>query len=357
MLYLRIADQLEQMIRQDVWKTGEKMPSVRKLSREKDISLSTAFQAYYHLERKGLLEARAKSGYYVKLNMGRLPGIPGASKPTGKPRQVSINNMVVRVFQHSANPGILSLSSAIPDVSYMPAARLNKALLQATRSAKSGGLNYEEPLGNALLRTQLAKRSFEASMPTEPDDMVITTGCMEALVLALQAVANPGDTIAIESPAYFGALQAIERMGMKALELPADPQTGIRIDRLEAAIQKEKIAACMVVANFNNPTGSCMPDANKEALVKLLAKHRIPLIEDDIYGELYLVGKHRPIPVQGVRYRGARIVLRIGFKNTGTGFPRGLGGAGHFQGKAHTPETDAYHIVAYHYAAGNWSLS
>lgn len=121
-------------------------------------------------------------------------------------------------------------------------------------------------------------------------DGVVTAGCMEAVAMCLKAVTKPGDTVAIENPTYFGIFQVIESLGLKALEVATDPVTGIDPEHLGGLICKFPIKACVFVTNFGNPLGFCMPDEKKRALVQLLTRHRIPLIEDDIYGELYFGG-------------------------------------------------------------------
>jgi DNA-binding transcriptional MocR family regulator len=116
---------------------------------------------------------------------------------------------------------------------------------------------------------------------------------MEALVMCLKATTKPGDTVAIENPTYFGIFQVIESLGLKALPVTTDPQYGIDPDHLAVILNKFPVKACVFVTNFGNPLGFCMPDEKKKDLVQLLTRHRIPLIEDDIYGELYF-GRHRP---------------------------------------------------------------
>ncbi len=145
---------------------------------------------------------------------------------------------------------------------------------------------YQFPPGNPELRRQIARRMVEAGCQTRPDDIIITSGCQEALTLCLQTIANPGDIIAIESPAFYGLLQAIEVLGMKALEIPTDPKTGISLAALSLALEKWPVKVCALVPNVSNPLGCTLPDENKQALVDLLAQSDIPLIEDDIYGDL-----------------------------------------------------------------------
>lgn len=292
-IYLQVAEGLEKLIGDETLKIGDKLPSIRVLSEEYGISMGTAFQAYYHLEGKGLIESRPKSGYYVRFSFRRMPGLPLISEPEPVISEVSIREMIASVFQHMSQDDIVNFSIAAPPVSLLPAAKLNKSLIHALRSSPNHGLQYEDKQGNHDLRRQLALLAFHWGGKYSGDDVVVTAGCMEALVMCLKATTRPGDTVAIENPTYFGIFQVIESLGLKALEMPTDPLTGIDPDHLAGLIRKFPVKACVFVTNFSNPVGSCMPDEKKKALVQLLTKHRIPLIEDDIYGELYF-GRHRP---------------------------------------------------------------
>ena len=293
-IYLQVAEGLEKMIGDETLKIGDKLPSVRMLSEEYGISMGTAFQAYYHLEGKGLIESRPKSGYYVRFNLRRLPGLPQiAPEPEPVATEVSVAEMITNVFQRTSREDFVNFSVAAPPISLLPAAKLNKSLVHAMRASRNHGLQYENSQGNPELRRQLALLAFNWGGKYTADDVVVTAGCMEALVMCLKATTQPGDTVAIENPTYFGIYQVIESLGLKALEIASDPLTGIDPQQLESLIRKFPVKACVFVPNFSNPLGSCMPDEKKKALVELITRHRIPLIEDDIYGEMYF-GRHRP---------------------------------------------------------------
>jgi len=292
-LYMQVADGIEKMIGEEVLKIGDKLPSVRVLSEEYGISMGTAFQAYYHLEGKGLIESRPKSGYYVRFSFRRFPNLPQKTEPLPVENEVSIADMISTVFKDLSSDDLLNFALAVPPLELLPAAKLNKAIVHAIRTSKHHGINYEAVQGNQDLRKQIAKLAFNWGGKFSENDIVVTAGCLEALIMCLRAVTKPGDTVAIESPTYFGILQAIESMGLKVIEIPTDPVIGLDLVEFSKAVRKFKIAACVIVPNFNNPLGSCMPDDKKKALVDLITRHRIPLIEDDIYGELYF-GRHRP---------------------------------------------------------------
>ncbi|HTI12450.1 MAG TPA: PLP-dependent aminotransferase family protein [Puia sp.] len=292
-LYMQVADGLEKMIGEEILKIGDKLPSVRVLSEEYGISMGTAFQAYYHLEGKGLIEARPKSGYYVRFNLRRMPGLPRMAEAGVQASEVSVQEMISSVFNHISSSDLINFSIAAPPTSLLPMAKLNKSLMHAMRASPHHGVQYEQIEGNRELRRQIVKQAFNWGGKITEEEVVITAGCMEALVMCLKAVTRPGDTVAVENPTYFGIFQVIELLGLKVLEIPADPLTGVNPGHLAALIDQFPVKACVFVPNFSNPLGSCMPDETKRALVELLTRRQIPLIEDDIYGELYF-GRHRP---------------------------------------------------------------
>jgi DNA-binding transcriptional MocR family regulator len=291
--YVEVADRIEALIEKKVLKVGDKLPSVRQLSKEQGISLSTAFQAYYSLESRGLIEARPQSGYYVKFSRNHTFDLPKVSPPPDDAVPVSVGDMINNVYMDFNNEQILNFSMGAPAVELLPMAKLNKAVMHSLRESRTSCLHYEHVQGNVGLRRQIARQAFNWGGTPSEDDIVVTAGAVEAMSLCVKAITNPGDAIAIESPTYFAIFQIMESHGLKVVEIPTDPETGIDIEYLEQAIPRFDIKACLFVNNFNNPLGSCMPDDRKKQLVDMLAEKQIPLIEDDIYGELYF-GKSRP---------------------------------------------------------------
>lgn len=292
-LYLRIAEKIEQQIMDEVLHIGDKLPSVRMLSKQYDMSVSTVLQAYYHLEGKGLIESRPQSGYYVRFNPSRYPNKLEKSNPVQTAKTKNAEAIISEVYDNMAMPGTIRLAFNVPSPELLPLAQLNKAMLSALRELPHNGTAYEEVQGNELLRRQVAGWSSQWGGHLTANDLITTAGCMNAISYSMMAVAQRGDTIAIESPAYFGVLRFAQSLGMKVLELPTHPETGVDPDDVKKALQKHKIKACFFVTNFSNPLGYCMPDENKEAMVKLLSKNGLPLIEDDLYGDIYF-GKTRP---------------------------------------------------------------
>lgn len=330
--YIEVADRIEALIEKQVLKVGDKLLSVRALSKEPGISLSTAFQAYYSLESKGLIEARPQSGYYVKYSRNHTLELPNVCEPPDDAIPVSVDEMINNVYMDFNRAGLLNFSMGAPAIELLPAAKLNKAVMHALRDSKTTCMHYEHVQGNELLRKQIARQAFNWGGTPGPDDIVVTAGAVEALSLCVKAITRPGDTIAIESPTYFAIFQVMESHGLKVVEIPTDPVTGIDLEYLEGAIPRFNIRACLFVNNFNNPLGSCLPDDKKKQLVDMLAKYEIPLIEDDIYGELYF-GKTRPKTCKTFDRKGLVLHCASFSKSLAPGFRIGWTIPGRFKHK------------------------
>jgi DNA-binding transcriptional MocR family regulator len=331
-LYQQVAERIERLIDDHVLKTGDKLLSVRMLSKEQGISLSTAFQAYTTLENKGLIEGREKSGYYVKFTPREFPQLPHHDIALKDARKTSVDEMIAEIHKNISAENILKFSLAAPALELLPAARLNKAVVHAIRASEDSCLGYENVQGNVLLRNQVAKYAFNWGGFIQEEDVIVTGGCQEAILLCLRAVTKPGDTVAIESPTYFGIFHMIQSMGLKVVEIPSGAADGIKIEYLENAIEKFRINACLFVTNFNNPFGSCMPDESKKKLVQLLASRNIPLIEDDIYGEMYF-GKKRPRTCKSFDKKGLVLLCSSVSKSLAPGYRVGWCIPGKFKGQ------------------------
>jgi DNA-binding transcriptional MocR family regulator len=291
LLYLRIARHYRGAIQTGALVPGTALPSVRSLTRLHQVSLSTALQACRSLEDEGLVEARPRSGYFV-LSPRRLsiPPIdePDLRQPPDAAQYVGIHarvsNYVAASERHTVNVDLAATYAARDNY---PGIELKNAAMRALR-ADPGLLG--EPIalkGEPRLRAALARRALDSGMTLSPDDIVVTHGCTEALNVALRAVTRPGDTVAVESPTYYGLLQVLESLGLRALEIPTSPSVGISVDALAFAVQTyPDVKAVVVVPNFQNPLSSVMPDLEKSRLVDLCEKHGLPLIEDDTYAAL-----------------------------------------------------------------------
>lgn len=293
-LYLRIAKTFEKQIVKEVIRLGDKLPSLRSICRQYDVSQTTAMQAYYYLESKFLIESKPKSGYYVSYSSKHYPAIPEISKPGDEDNdQEDTEALIEKVYHNSRGSKPITLSLSVPAPELLPIAKLNKAMVNALRTLPASGTAYEHIQGNVKLRRQVARLSHHMEVSFTEDDLVITDGCMNAISYAMMTLTKPCDTIIVESPVYFGILQLAKSLLLKVLELPTHPKTGIELGAVKRALEEKKITLCLLVSNFSNPLGSCMPDEHKKEMVKLIQKHNVPLIEDDIYGDVYF-GLNRP---------------------------------------------------------------
>ena len=302
-LYEQIANNIAELIRQGTYRTGERIPSVRQMSHRQDVSISTVLQAYLVLENKGLIEARPQSGYYVRApEFDRLPE-PETSSPGSDPSLVSLHELMMMVIKDTLNSNLVQLGAAMPNLELLPTERLSRILSRLARQAGGEAHQYELPPGLEELRIQIAQRALNFGCHFAPNDIVITSGGIEAMDLCLHAVCKPGDIVAIESPMYFGTLQSLEVHGLRALEIPTHQRDGISLEALQFAIEHNPIKAVLVISNFNNPLGSCIPDDKKKELVELLAEYEIPLIENDVSGEIYFTDK-RPLVAKAYDTKG-----------------------------------------------------
>jgi len=306
-LYAQLADSLSQQIREGLFKTGDKLPSVRHLARREDVSISTVTTAYGLLEQWGWVEARPKSGYFVAHRQDDRLAIPRQVRIKPSPRAATTSELVMEVQRDSARRQGVSMSAAIPALDFPILSNVQRTFTRLSRTRKYLGVGYESPEGLPEFRQQIARRAVDAGVHVAPDQIVSTAGCQNAMALGLRVLTRPGDIIAIESPCYYGLIQMAEAFGLKVIEIPAHHDTGIGIEALKLALAKWPIKALVSVATFSNPLGSIIPDQRKQELIELLEKYDVPMIEDDIYGELYF-GDRRPKSVKAFD-RDGRVIL------------------------------------------------
>jgi DNA-binding transcriptional MocR family regulator len=289
-LYQAVAQELSAMIRTGTLPPGEALPSIRALSERRVVSASTILRAYETLEAEGLIEARPRSGYYV-LGLRKSPAVPRSSSPKTSSTRLEVSDLVFETLEASRDRNVVPLGSAFPSPTLFPWSKLARYLGSSARHMDPWQTVEGLPPGSIELRRQIARRYLRLGMTVDIQQIVITSGALEALNLSLQTVARKGDTIAIESPTFYGCLQAAERLGLQVIEIPTDPQTGVDLAALAKAIAKHPIRACWFMTTLHHPTGAIVPVERKRELVRLLASREIALIEDDAYAELQFSAK------------------------------------------------------------------
>src|SRR3984893_5296717 len=330
--YEILANAMAAEIRSGSIAVGSRMPSLRQIIAQHGVSQSTVFRAYYLLEEWGLVRAQERSGYYVA---------PGASVTAARtPRtaalaessKVDISDLVFSVLDAAKTSGIVPLGSAFPSTHLFPLRRLAKSLAHAARLVSPWSTVVDLPPGNEHLRRQIALRYMGMGISQPMEEIVVTNGALEALNLCLMAVTRPGDVVAVESPGFYAALQAIERLDLRAVEIPVDPVTGLDLDALADALKKHPIRACWFMTNFQNPTGVTLSLKKKKTLVALLAEHEVPLIEDDVYGELHFQPEY-PLPALAFDKQGLVMHCSSFSKTLAPGYRIGWTSAGRFTDK------------------------
>jgi DNA-binding transcriptional MocR family regulator len=295
--YRTLSQEIERKILRGIYHPGEKLPSIRTLHRRLNVSISTVYKSFIELEAMGLIEARPRSGYYVApVSLGRIqaPDFYAGGRP---PQRVQLSSMINSVVSALNNPDLLPLGSTVVDAALLPTRRLAGFMKGISHQKMLSLLNYSFSEGESELRRHIALRAIGVSKELSVEDIIITNGCTEAVSLAILATTRPGDIIAIETPTNFSFLQLMKELRRKVLEVPTDPREGVDPDALLDCLRRNTVTACLFMPNFHNPLGALMPDEKKEAVIALLNRYDIPVIEDDISAELYFEGQ-RPRPLK-----------------------------------------------------------
>lgn len=310
--YQKLVDQFSREIKEGALPPGTKMPSIRSLSRIQRVSKTTVVTAYSQLEAIGLIKSRPKSGFFVcpqKHGYFKLKH-PEKSRPVIRPALVSASQIIVDIMEKAASFDLL------PKVDQQEGnSELRQCLSRAQRrETETEQHYYDEPLGDFKLRQQIASRVHHSKREVSEGDLVITHGCQHSLLLALMSSTDPGDIVAIESPGFYGAIQLLEALNRKVIEMPSSPSTGIDVEAFQQAVNQWDIKALIVAPNYSTPTGACMPDDAKIQLLDCCIKKQITIIEDDVYSDLYF-GLNKPRSIYSFDTSGT-VILCSSFSKT-----------------------------------------
>jgi len=284
-LYERISRRLLEQIGAGSYAVGQKLPSVRHLSRLFQVSVNTVMQSYRQLEAEGYLEIRPQSGAYVRhCDVHDVPEPDGSRYPL-LPVEVSLSEEVLHYMELHVMPHQVRLGIALPGVEVMPVERVTQTIREVARHYPQETWDYMHPHGFPQFTHHLARRSLSYDVPVVPDDIIVTGGAMEGLSLALRSVSRPGDAVAVESPTYYGTLLLLKTHQRRVVEIPTHPRHGISLSALERVFAERGVSACIVSANAQNPLGFTMSLERKQALSALARRYQIPLIENDVWGD------------------------------------------------------------------------
>lgn len=311
--YQHLASLLAERIEQGLYQSGERLPSVRMLSGEHGVSISTVQQAYHLLEERQLIQPQPRSGYFVAPRKAT-PPVPALTRPVQRPVEITQWESVLELLSSRGSGAVMQLGSGIPDISRSTIKPLWREMVRLGHLQDPRLLNYDSLYGVSMLREQIARLAVDSGCRFNADDVVITTGCHEALSISIRAVCQYGDIVAVESPAFHGTMQTLRGLGIRVIEIPTDSVSGISLEALELAFEQWPIKAVIVVPNCNNPLGFIMPDARKRALISLAQRFDIAIIEDDVYGELAF-DYPRPVTLKSLDDDG-RVLLCSSFSKT-----------------------------------------
>jgi len=284
-LYLQLAERIAVQVRGGSLRAGTRLPSVRAFATQHEVSVSTAVQAYRALEDWGLIEPRPKSGYFVLPQRVRAPE-PASTRPPKRVVDVAPHALVDTLMCAARDPDLVSFGAACPDGGHFPVDRLRHAFARGAQRHRATLVRYPMAPGSEAIRQAIAQRAMHLGCALDHQRIVVTGGCIEAIGLCLRAVTQPGDVVAIESPTYFGFLQLLQALGLRAFEVPMQPRAGLSLEALELALDTQPIKAVLAVPTLANPLGTTMPLDAKRRLAQMLARRGIPLIEDVLQNEL-----------------------------------------------------------------------
>ncbi|BAV05398.1 DNA-binding transcriptional regulator, MocR family, contains an aminotransferase domain [Filimonas lacunae] len=288
--YIGLANKIAGMIDKGIYKAEDKLPSLRSLHKENGLSIGTVLQAFNHLADQGLITAYEKSGYFVNPHKAPKLPVPQPVAPSLSTRSVHIDQLLQKLARESTSRNFVSFAGALPDDRLLPFNGIKRAIQQTSRDISGDYLRMETRQGNALLRAEIAKRSFLWKGAIHADELIITNGATEAILCALQAVTKPGDTVLVQDPCYYGIMQILECLHLKIATIPSHPETGITIEDFTNACQQLAVKACILVSNYNNPDGAVISTDIKKQLAAYANTQQLPIIEDDLYGELFFTG-------------------------------------------------------------------
>ncbi|WP_353170545.1 PLP-dependent aminotransferase family protein [Acinetobacter rudis] len=297
--YQSLAQQLAQRIFNGELSRGQRLNSLRQFAQQQQVSLNTAKNCYELLEAQGLIYAKHKAGYFVSHEGQQghheilLPEHPDF-KP--KTRQVSNLELQIEIQQASIDSRLIHLGSIQFSPNFVPVDALRRSMQRAMKHSRPEDFLYSDRQGHVRLREALSAHWAEDGFFIQKDDIFISNGCMPALSVLIQCLTQVGESIIIPTPNFNGQLQLLAALKRKIVEVPASTE-GIDLQRLEQAMRSSGAKVCLLTANYQNPLGFCLSNADKEKIAQLAAEFQCFVIEDDIYAECSFLAQ-RPLPIR-----------------------------------------------------------
>lgn len=302
--YLRIAALVRARIVAGDLQPGERLPPVRALAAELQVGRHTVEEAYAELAAEGLTESRIGQGTFVAPPYPDQPGdapapppapgwVSGHREPLVTREAISAHQVLREALRPDRRPDQISFILGAPAADLFPVGELQRALNAALREEGAEALGYEPTEGYGPLRAAVARHLLGLGVNAAPDQVIMTSGAQQAIDLTLRALTSPGDYVVAESPTYLGILDACEANGVRLIGVPMDDE-GMEIARLAPLLDTYRPKLLITIPNSHNPTGITMSLPRRRALLDLAAAHRLPIMEEDAYGELRYGGQPAP---------------------------------------------------------------
>ena len=332
--YRQVEARILEMVESGALTPGDRVPSLRRMSRSMGMGLSTVSHAYLELEAKGVLEARPRSGFYLRQGPAPVPSPrPAPSSAPHPPRAVQRAKLISTVLESLGNPHLTPLGVVCPDQALLPVKALGRILGRVFREQGKRAVGYSPVQGHPGLRLQIARRMAEVGAPVSPDELLVTSGALEGLFISLRCLTRPGDNVVVAAPTYYCFLQLLETLGLRAVEVASHPERGVDPEDVAHAVDAFGASAVILNPNYNNPDGSLTPEAAKDEIVELLARRGVPLVEDDVSGDLHFDAA-RPSTLKERDRHGLVLHVSSFSKTVAPGFRVGWLAPGRFLDKA-----------------------
>lgn len=307
----QLADALTRAIEVGMLPPGTRLPAERELARELALSRTTIVAAYDRLRLAGLARSRQGSGTRVA---ARRPGLyqPYAASPL-EATDMEIPLRRVAAVDPLTSVGLLDPTPEVDEAVSLTIGALpaGPAVAEAVRVALAedvpallGELGYD-PFGLPRLRSALADHMSRLGVPTDPDEIIITSGAQQAVHLIASQLGGPGTAVAMENPTYIGAIDAFRTTGNRLIPIPVDPD-GPRVEVVGLLAGGAPIRLVYVVPTFHNPTGATMPEARRRELVRQASEHGFQIVED-LTPDATL-GQGVPLPLAAFDRAGDRVI-------------------------------------------------
>lgn len=288
--YQKFTSVIEEQIKSGVLTSGDRLPSVREIKEKYQLSITSVQSGYDYLVMKGCVENRPRSGFFVtvKVNENILEDLPTFSPVV---RNLDFDKKVKLTSKSGKSFEQISFNTAALTDLLIPQKLILRKMQEVIRKKGASILRYYPANGSEVLRDQIASRATKLGYKINAEHLIITDGALQALYIALASVTQSGDVVAVESPCVFSVLEVISNLKLKIIEIPVHYKNGFDVDCLKDAVTKNNIRAVVLTSNFHNPTGILISDETKKELALIAQSNEIPIIENDIYGDLYFDGE------------------------------------------------------------------